>query len=167
MATYQMLEEKEKKATKKEKENKDFGSDLEEQAQNLIAKANSLAKSVNITALEGLAGPDTAVIGNNLAISSNMTTSSNSTATALLTNQIASAMTQKTEQTSLKDEILNKILGVMDDKQKTHDSILFGTPVETEGAAGSLVQQTKPKTESEVFLDKLKSYTVQPIYALN
>lgn len=55
----------------------------------------------------------------------------------------------------------------MDDKQKTHDSILFGTPVETEGAAGSLVQQTKPKTESEVFLDKLKSYTVQPIYALN
>jgi hypothetical protein len=56
---------------------------------------------------------------------------------------------------------------VMDDKQKTHDSILFGTPVETEGAAGSLVQQTKPKTESEVFLDKLKSYTVQPIYALN
>lgn len=96
-----------------------------------------------------------------------MTTSSNSTATALLTNQITSAMTKKTEQNSLKDEILNKILGVMDDKQKTHDSILFGTPVETEGAAGSLVQQTKPKTESEVFLDKLKSYTVQPIYALN
>jgi len=29
MATYQMLEEKEKKATKKEKENKDFVSDLE------------------------------------------------------------------------------------------------------------------------------------------
>jgi hypothetical protein len=68
----------------------------------------------------------------------------------------------------LKDEILNKILGVMDEKQKTHDQILFGTPIETVGAgAGSLVQQTKPKTESDIFLEKLKSYTVQPTYELN
>jgi hypothetical protein len=87
-----MLEEKEKKATKKEKENKEFGHDLEQQAQELVAKAAALSKSVNITALESTLGPDTAVIGNNLAISSNMTTSSNST--AVLTNQITSAMTQ-------------------------------------------------------------------------
>lgn len=32
MATYQLLEEKEKKATEQDKKNKDFGHDLEQQA---------------------------------------------------------------------------------------------------------------------------------------
>ena len=117
-----------------------------------------------------MAGPDKEsnmpVIGNNLAISNNMTSSSNST--DLVKNQITSAMSKSKEQTSLKDEILNKITSFMDEKQKTHDSILFGTPIETAGAgAGSLVQQTKPKTESDIFMDKLKSYTIQPTYDLN
>jgi len=46
-------------------------------------------------------------------------------------------MNKGKEQNSLKDEILNKILGVIDDKQKTHDSILFGDIAGTNG--GSLV----------------------------
>lgn len=49
-------------------------------------------------------------------------------------------MNKGKESNSLKDEILNKILGVIDDKQKTHDSILFGSPIETAGSGGALVQ---------------------------
>lgn len=43
---------------------------------------------------------------------------------------------------TLKDDILSKILGALDEKQKTHDSILFGAPIETAGSGGALVQQT-------------------------
>jgi hypothetical protein len=59
--------------------------------------------------------------------------------------------------------------------KKAHDSILFGEIAGTNGGslvqksagAGSLVQQTKPKTDSDIFLEKLKSYTVQPNYDIN
>lgn len=80
MATYQLLEDKEKKASDKEKNSKDFGHDLEQQAQDLIRKANDLSKSVDISALEGGEAKETpkgtsALIGNNLALSNNMTNS--------------------------------------------------------------------------------------------
>lgn len=48
-------------------------------------------------------------------------------------------MNKGKESNSLKDEILNKILGVIDDKQKTHDSILFGSENQLAGSGGSLV----------------------------
>jgi hypothetical protein len=60
-----------------------------------------LSKSVNITALEGVVGPadkdSTPVIGNNLAISNNMTKLSNSTDGQKIQDKITSAMSQSKE----------------------------------------------------------------------
>lgn len=47
------------------------------------------------------------------------------TADGQLKNKIMSAV--NSTKSDVKDEILNKILSVMDEKQKTHDDILFGT----------------------------------------
>lgn len=104
------------------------------------------------------------LISDNLAVTAPSKPQEISAPAEQVTKQITTATNTTGE---LKDEILNKILGVIDDKQKTHDEILFGKQV-----AQSLNQQTTPistvqmpKTESEKFIDKLKSYVVTPSYS--